>query len=428
MRQGVLLLTLCGSATAWWDQGHMLVAAVAEHALMIANTASPWTWDEGRQTVERINKVLGAWSQDYPDFSTLISAAVWADHIKCRQRSSFCSAQRFDGIEIFNPQHFLNVLYNSSMPDSDIAQATRAAQHTPGNAFWLLSQISSSLSKVMRFSGEGHPLRTVNLSLADAVTLESSDSSSLTLNRHDQIDMSPSALADMTTSQGTRFSYNLLFRLFIHVFGDVHQPLHVLSRVSVCSPRGDRGGNAVHINFSESEPDGSAPTNLHELWDSCAGQFALSYPEFSIDDARLKANELISKYPINFESFDPSLDRIIRDSSQLARRFVYPSVQPCAHSPFRPSPEYISDLLEAVQRRIVEAGYALACYLYVFVKEMPTAVVSSSSKLDLSSQLWLWKCLFGVAGVAAVMGWWPATPRFPNVALRKTLLLTPSEV
>lgn len=43
----------------------------------------------------------------------------------------------------------------------------------------------------------------------------------------------------------------------LHLVGDVHQPLHTVSRVTPEHPDGDRGGNLVRL----------ASTNLHAVWD-----------------------------------------------------------------------------------------------------------------------------------------------------------------
>lgn len=51
--------------------------------------------------------------------------------------------------------------------------------------------------------------------------------------------------------------YNLAWLL--HLVGDVHQPLHAISRFSALHPKGDRGGNFFQLSGDESD--------LHALWD-----------------------------------------------------------------------------------------------------------------------------------------------------------------
>ena len=48
----------------------------------------------------------------------------------------------------------------------------------------------------------------------------------------------------------------------LHLIGDIHQPLHCVTRVSATSPEGDDGGNGVTL---------TAPPNLHTFWDDVLG-------------------------------------------------------------------------------------------------------------------------------------------------------------
>lgn len=56
-------------------------------------------------------------------------------------------------------------------------------------------------------------------------------------------------------------------RLLIHYLGDVHQPLHGLSRVNPEFPAGDRGGNSFPLKNHYSIGE------LHALWDSVIYEF-----------------------------------------------------------------------------------------------------------------------------------------------------------
>ena len=51
----------------------------------------------------------------------------------------------------------------------------------------------------------------------------------------------------------------------IYLFGDVHQPLHCITRVNQFHPNGDRGGNLFRV--------AGAARNLHLLWDSSLDPF-----------------------------------------------------------------------------------------------------------------------------------------------------------
>jgi S1/P1 Nuclease len=57
-------------------------------------------------------------------------------------------------------------------------------------------------------------------------------------------------------------SYDLVWLL--HLIGDIHQPLHVTTRVSKSEAKGDAGGNTVKLL-------GDAALNLHSYWDDLPG-------------------------------------------------------------------------------------------------------------------------------------------------------------
>ena len=81
-----------------------------------------------------------------------------------------------------------------------------------------------------------------------------------------------SILADEARSPEDR---GIALRWLVHLFGDIHQPLHV-------GRPEDRGGNALDAVWH------GRPTNLHRIWDSeMINQTRLSYSEFaaSIDTA-----------------------------------------------------------------------------------------------------------------------------------------------
>jgi hypothetical protein len=59
---------------------------------------------------------------------------------------------------------------------------------------------------------------------------------------------------------------SIALRIFMHLVGDVHQPLHATSRWTKNHPKGDKGGNKFLIKRHKSVK------NLHSLWDS--GVFA----------------------------------------------------------------------------------------------------------------------------------------------------------
>lgn len=65
-----------------------------------------------------------------------------------------------------------------------------------------------------------------------------------------------------------------MYRVLIHLVGDIHQPLHAVNRYSKSCPNGmdirsiaigDDGGNKFKVKFTDTI------NNLHFLWDSMVG-------------------------------------------------------------------------------------------------------------------------------------------------------------
>ena len=55
---------------------------------------------------------------------------------------------------------------------------------------------------------------------------------------------------------------------FIHLVGDIHQPLHTASLYNNDYPNGDLGGNSINVFVTQ----GGYPTNLHSFWDGLLGK------------------------------------------------------------------------------------------------------------------------------------------------------------
>jgi len=62
-----------------------------------------------------------------------------------------------------------------------------------------------------------------------------------------------------------------MYRTLIHLVGDIHQPLHAVSRYTKAHPGGDAGGNLFYIKYNNIH-------NLHALWDAQVGLSDGGYP------------------------------------------------------------------------------------------------------------------------------------------------------
>jgi hypothetical protein len=89
-----------------------------------------------------------------------------------------------------------------------------------------------------------------------------------------------------------------------HLLGDIHQPLHCLSRFSTLNPEGDMGGNKMKIVWATSAnyTRRSDINELHLLWDSGAAVFA--------------------DFPAGTDPYSPEGQAYVRAASQRIRAAV----------------------------------------------------------------------------------------------------------
>ena len=66
----------------------------------------------------------------------------------------------------------------------------------------------------------------------------------------------------------------LFARYFIHMVGDIHQPLHSVALYNKTYPKGDAGGNLLHLKVLN-----GTVSNFHSFWD--AGAFRLQNDSYN---------------------------------------------------------------------------------------------------------------------------------------------------
>ena len=159
----------------------------------------------------------------------------------------------------------------------------------------------------------------------------------------------------------------------LHLGGDVHQPMHAVALFSdALYPEGDKGGNAVAVLETGSQPG----RNLHAVWDSAPGQ-TFTPVEVTLNADRLTADPGLSAAGLAAaDELDPRA--WAEESRELARWFVYtPDVLAHVRSrelaaeagatpdpaPLRAAPEYLADARRLADRRLTEAGYRLGAVL-----------------------------------------------------------------
>ena len=133
----------------------------------------------------------------------------------------------------------------------------------------------------------------------------------------------------------------------IHLFGDVHQPLHCIEHRSELHPAGDRGGNLFKIK--------SAKRNLHSLWDSAVN---VTQP---LDEDEI-ADEVIQAHPRS--SLHQALgvtnpEKWARTSFRLAKTHAY-TLEEDPDNPPQPSTAYKKNMEKIGRKQAALAGYRLA--------------------------------------------------------------------
>jgi hypothetical protein len=297
---GSTLLASSAPARAWDDLGHMEVAAAAFAKLT----------PKAKQRATALLKLSprhSSWIAGAPrggeDRAAFMRAATWADSIK---------------------------------KDPDYKEDERTAPTAAQNVGYADHFVHGYWHYIDHpLSADGTP--TVPPAVPNAGT---------------QIHALRAALAATDTPDDVK-SYDLVWLL--HLVGDVHMPLHCVSRFDRDHPRGDRGGNAVEITGNTLPvpcddarycPYGP-PRTLHFLWDDLEG---ISY---AIQPALTAATKLPRPDPKLAAIADESV--WIQEGFDLARTVVYAPPVGVGRGPFTIDAKY-----EATARKVARERMALA--------------------------------------------------------------------
>jgi hypothetical protein len=301
----VVTMALSSSARAWDDFGHMEVAAAAFKRLK----------PKARTRVAQLLKVnpryanwiVGARKGEEPRIAFL-RAATWADAIKS----------------------------DRSYKDDD--QAAPAAGRNLGY---------TDLSRHKYWHFVDRPFSRDGTSLVEAPTP----------NAATQIPLMRAALCAADTSDDLK-SYDLVWLL--HLVGDLHQPLHCVSRFDRATPAGDRGGNLVKIAGNAQPPvcddprycPFGPPEDLHAFYDTIAGS------GYCTRDAEAAANGLPQANAQKAAVED--VDAWVQEGVDLAQTVVYVSPINAGAGPFTIDAAYQKAAFELGKRRMSLAGARLA--------------------------------------------------------------------
>lgn len=148
-----------------------------------------------------------------------------------------------------------------------------------------------------------------------------------------------------------------MFRFFIHLVGDAHQPLHVVSFYSPRFRTGDRGGSLFELK--------GRFHNLHSLWDDM-GDLSARKPHRPLSKHEAlwlarKATNIARRYPPQKFSgkINAPVNEWLKESYQKAVRFAYRGIKPFE----LPSRFYLRRTQRVTEESIALAGYRLAAIL-----------------------------------------------------------------
>lgn len=295
---------------------------------MLVGEIARQTMDQ--KTVDAINDVLATWKTDFPDYSDFTKATTWPDFIKCASAAPYCTGNLV-AIESMNNWHFSDIVYN---PDGvPVPESTVHAWDQQPSAVWLLGEA-----------------------------------------------------VDTFSASKTTWGWSFMLRFFLHILGDIHQPLHCAEGFFNDTQfgellNGDMGGNLIKV-------DSKYPgvTNLHALWDAAGGIYRENAPYDAAATARLEKNasELIASIPKSslpdYDSVEFAacfadgghgcgkvFERWANESLALAVANAYNG----ASADFSPSDEYYARAQNVSKHRIALGGYRLADVMSAVAVNLP---------------------------------------------------------
>ncbi|HEV2700910.1 MAG TPA: S1/P1 nuclease [Steroidobacteraceae bacterium] len=286
---------VCSPVMAWNDFGHMTVAAVAwQHLRPAARTRV--------SQLLRLNPDYARWidgvaTQDR-DVTAFLRAATWPDAIKHEP------GHLDDGESPAGPDANLNIGYE------DLRE----------HRYWHYVDVP--------FSTDGTPVPPVP-----------APNAATRIADFRQVLADPRAPALLK-------SYDLTWLL--HLVGDIHQPLHAVSRFTQELPLGDVGGNRVRLCAPPCRRE------LHFFWDQALGR---GTPEQAVALARHLPT------PAPRRVADTAIGAWVEESGELARRVAYASPIGPGSGPYALTDAYRDQARIIAGERVALAGRRLAVLL-----------------------------------------------------------------
>lgn len=156
------------------------------------------------------------------------------------------------------------------------------------------------------------------------------------------------------------FEKALMLAFLAHFVGDIHQPLHTITRYTLTQPEGDNGGVLFLIRLKDKT------TNLHLFWDSGLGLFNNPLEKWTpsakkSDKTGSLAESIMHEFPP--QHFKTRIEETVfrewaLDSHESAKKVAYDIKEGS-----EPSKEYITKGQQLSKERVALAGYRLAYLL-----------------------------------------------------------------
>ena len=290
-----VIICLTTTVSAWNDFGHMTMGAIAyEHLRPKVRT--------NIDTLLKLNPSYPEWvagiaEQDKGKVA-FMKAATWPDMIKIDMRYTN------DGNRPNGPDAGRNIGYADKLM----------------HRYWHFIDIP--------FSSDGTALPTPDIP-----------------NAQTQIVAFRKMLRDPDASDELK-SYDLVW--LIHLVGDVHQPLHAITRFNKKQPTGDKGGNDVRVCTTATNCGGK----LHRFWDDLLG---------TSEDYQSAMAQAETLTPVESKLAGISDEAIwIQESFLAAKQTAYATPIGTDEGPYNLNDTYKASARELAERRIALAGIRLA--------------------------------------------------------------------
>jgi len=168
---------------------------------------------------------------------------------------------------------------------------------------------------------------------------------------------------------------------FLHLSGDIHQPLHTSARITDLEPKGDQGGNTFLLMPKNTPRENQM--NLHWFWDSIVNR-VITRKNDAADSAFLPpiAEQMMKKYPfakaqsrLNLGKFDEWQKEVFA----IATKEVFPSTLVREQMP---SKQYVSNAFRISEEQITMAGYRMGETLNaIFGNNQTTAFADAENNI-----------------------------------------------